>query len=710
MPVSIKEISVQNLGPHYRFSCQLGRFNLIYGHNENGKTFLVEFLIRALFKHAGNWQLRPHESRGKVTLSGLADRLTEFSPSSSLKLEDFWETTHPGLPPDFSRLLVVKGAEVDIAQVAGGIDKQILKRLLSNKAIFDQIENKISKTIRESSYSDGLISGPKRGEINTRELLSKNLRRLADLFVQIDGVFSAGQRRKLTDEKEKLTGDLNRLLQAKRYSAFKLDEEIKQLSGKLGKLAREKVTGLQSELKHYRQLQSQYNEKHESQKQAADASRHFSWLKGTFEVYQEHLSQAPVQPSWLLSLVATLFIVGGAVLSFVGLPVYAAGLTALALAVGGIYFYRMRAALQSAPARFELDQIRVSFSEKFGVELDGLSTLREYLGRLQEDFNNSRLLAKQLTQDSEKLRATQAAIEELFDDLSGLKPDRDKWQAVFLDLERDCSRLEEQKRQQELALAQLSIHPSDFVTTDPQVEFSQASFEQVQQRLDEVERQLADENKTLENLKQSICKETDDDMSQPWEKIIAHLRAKRSQLLLDYKGKTAEILGKILVCDVIADLRQDEDSKISAGLKSTEVQAPIYQLTGRYKNIKLVGEGLVVSDAVNDFSISDLSTGAQEQVLLALRIGFSTKVMRGEPSFLILDDAFQYSDYKRRKLLVNKMAELAQAGWQIIYFSMDDNIRTLFDRKGKSFGEEYRLINLNFKQPGAKQLDMLGMA
>jgi len=69
--------------------------------------------------------------------------------------------------------------------------------------------------------------------------------------------------------------------------------------------------------------------------------------------------------------------------------------------------------------------------------------------------------------------------------------------------------------------------------------------------------------------------------------------------------------------------------------------------------------------------------------------------MQQDSLFLIFDDAFQYSDWQRRKLLVEKAAGLAQQGWQIIYFSMDDHIRDLFEAAGKRFGSEYQFLSLN---------------
>ena len=91
-----------------------------------------------------------------------------------------------------------------------------------------------------------------------------------------------------------------------------------------------------------------------------------------------------------------------------------------------------------------------------------------------------------------------------------------------------------------------------------------------------------------------------------------------------------------------------------------------------------------------------MSTGAQEQILLALRIGFARKWMEQNALFLILDDAFQHSDWERRVRLVDEMVSLAQQGWQIIYFSMDDHIRKLFeDRVKPVLGNQYRYRELS---------------
>ncbi len=106
-------------------------------------------------------------------------------------------------------------------------------------------------------------------------------------------------------------------------------------------------------------------------------------------------------------------------------------------------------------------------------------------------------------------------------------------------------------------------------------------------------------------------------------------------------------------------------------------------------------EYLKVSDDIQDFYLKDLSTGVQEQIMLALRIGFSSQLLKKESMFLILDDAFQHSDWPKREILINKLADVAKNGWQIIYFTMDDHIKDLFDKIGSSkLHNDYKKILL----------------
>ena len=119
--------------------------------------------------------------------------------------------------------MVVKGAEVDIARVEGGVDKTVLKRLLSNKGILDHIQKRISKTICESDIQNGFISGPRRGEISARNELENRLKTIESLFSQIDKNYSAGERKILSEKKQRLIRNRNNQIRGKNKNPNKID-------------------------------------------------------------------------------------------------------------------------------------------------------------------------------------------------------------------------------------------------------------------------------------------------------------------------------------------------------------------------------------------------------------------------------------------------------------------------------------------------------
>ena len=198
---------------------------------------------------------------------------------------------------------------------------------------------------------------------------------------------------------------------------------------------------------------------------------------------------------------------------------------------------------------------------------------------------------------------------------------------------------------------------------------------------------MKEEEARLHDLKLEVVIETtQEDVG--WERLIAALRKKYERAVQEYQIITAKILAGHLVTGVIGEFRQDEDRSIVEGLNSEEVTKPLHLLTGRYREIRLSPEKdlVLVSDDDDLNPLSELSTGVREQIFLALRMGFASRAMGGETGFLILDDAFQHSDWSRREKLVSQILSLVQSGWQVFYFTMDDHIRGLFQKIGSEMG------------------------
>ena len=698
MSVRIKEIHVQNLDPITKVSMKLGVFNLIYGRNEKGKTLLVEFLIRSLFKNPKLWALRPGRGSGKVLVDGLGEKIVEFKPASEYKMEDFWEKEASGLPPDFSKLLVVKGAEVELADRTVGIDKAVLKCYLSSQEVLDEIDSQILKTVGEMKVEKGVLVGYEKAEIvKSRKEFEKTIQELDQLFVQLDRGYSAGQRMLLSDEREKLEVELGQLGKGKRYLAYELDRAIRELEGKKNRIPEEK---LQEARENFRLAQHKSQEicrKEKEQKETEERSKHYGWLENANKIYERWMGREVRKPKPLFLILSILLIVLAGVFGILGIPV---GVVVALLGVvlfGVLYLQRIHSLTGRTSENEEIKKLENEFQGRVGQKLTGLPVIQELLQRMAEDYNTAKVLKKQLVDDRRDFEILKAKISDRLFELVGESRPFEASEDELVELGARLRELTERIQEKKDRLSRLDVDPSDYVTEKPDVTYSKQTYDELQERLEHITNQISEETQKLDTLKHLICQQTGDDITVDWETVIQHLRSKREEVVNTYKQKTAEILGKIAVHQVLEELRKDEDTKIVEGLKSESVLAPLRKMTGdNYNDLKLAGERLVVSSSTNDFSLSELSTGAQEQVLLALRIGFAQRLTKqDEPLFLILDDAFQYSDWERRGWLMDAIVELAKAGWQIIYFTMDDHIRDLFRSKGRVFGDNFKMKELN---------------
>jgi uncharacterized protein YhaN len=148
----------------------------------------------------------------------------------------------------------------------------------------------------------------------------------------------------------------------------------------------------------------------------------------------------------------------------------------------------------------------------------------------------------------------------------------------------------------------------------------------------------------------------------------------------------------------IDDLRKKEDERIDTGLKEEGLTELLHSVTGKYQKIRQVDRDgtmklAVIPDNDEEYLLEDMSTGVREQIHLALRMSFASRVMGGQTGFFILDDAFQHSDYTRRKRLVEQTVNLVRNGWQIFYFTMDDHIRNLFREVGSKIENQFEQVD-----------------
>ncbi len=693
LSVSIKEIHIRNLGPLNQISMKLGALNLIFGLNEHGKTYLVEFLIRSLFRPSSHFKFREDTGSGKVIVQGLDEDTMIFSPVSDRKLDDYMEKI-PGLPPDLSRLIVVKGADTGLTGQEDKVSRRILNQYLSGQKLLDLIESRISKTIQETSVLNGIIQGPKRKEIRDREGYLDSLNRIDRLLERIDSEYSGGSRGILLEQKNSLSALWEETEKAKRFLAFELNSEIGKLETESLRIPEAVLKEMQGNLR-FLEIKRQNCQKKVIQKtEAEEKCRHYEWLSEAAEIYEKMLEKKPKRPCPILLVLSVVLAI--CVLVFSLLRILPGAVISLFLAVLCTVWYLVLAHRRMDHASFagEAERLKANYRQRFGVREPDLAEIRERLHGMEEFRTRAKLAVEELATEEKDMHSLELKIGNWIEEITGQRKDPDSWNKVLGDLDRKQKSLMEQKQKLKMQLAGLNVDPSDYERERPAKAYHKKVHDETGEKLSRVEKQLAEETHKLDTLKHEICQHTGDSMATAWEDLIDHLRLKRREIRDTYSKNTAEIIGKRAVYEILGELRKDENTKIEESLRSPVVQEALPKITGHYSLLKFRGGDLAISDEEHEFLFSELSSGAQEQVLLALRMGLIQRCMGQNPFFLILDDAFQYSDWERRIFLVDYVIGLVRNDWQVIYLTMDDHIRSCFEERGKILGKNYRQFTL----------------
>jgi len=408
----IKQINVKNLGPVMEeINWELSKLNLVYGKNETGKTYLVEFLIRSLFKTKG-WKLRPSTGRGKIIVEGLEKKPTTFSPSSSKKLEDFLLKTRSGLPSDFSKLLVVKGAEAELGE--GKADKIILKRYLSSKEILDTIRERIPKTVQESVIQNNEIIGANRGDIKRRKELIQKLRQINALFKKINTKYLGGERKILEDKKNLLERKLEEMDKAKRYFAYTLSQKLEVLRRKRDKFDDDKIEELSKRVDIYWKDKEKYNQKQKRCGRLSKDIAHYAWAKEAYGIYSGLIQQKPLYAgSNILLLIALILMASTGIFSILNYPIFA-----VASLIGGLIFIllyvrKLRKSTEESSKIAELEKIGNEYQKRFGESLTDLAKLKEKVEYMQETYHEHKTLRGQLEEERIELDVQKKEISKL---------------------------------------------------------------------------------------------------------------------------------------------------------------------------------------------------------------------------------------------------------------------------------------------------------
>jgi len=426
MSIHLDKISVKNLGPLDSLDLELGSLNLIYGKNETGKTFLVEFLLGSIFRHASKWDLRKIPGKGSVTVSGLTKEPASFTLSTRKKIEDYWEDDELGLPLNMARLLVVKGGELDLAGTPGGVNREVLKTMLTSKMLLDHIRTPISKTIQKATLINQEIIGYNRPPIKNLRDLSDEIQKLQTLLDRVENEYSQGPLRQLELNIAEIQHGLKGQERAKQYAAYKLLQENKKLSSEKCKLSDEVIGDLKVKLHDFtneaKYLAGQEKKLQENQ----EASKHYAWLESAISIWESRGLEVMEKPArWLTFSGMSLLLIGLILLGindfvstlnllWIGLP--------LAMISAGILFYstlRLQQWTFSINESEERQSIQGEYKTRFSKILRGLSVLKEKKESIQKYYFQVEPLEKEIQEKTTVQIQRKSDLQDLFETLAG---------------------------------------------------------------------------------------------------------------------------------------------------------------------------------------------------------------------------------------------------------------------------------------------------
>jgi len=700
MPIRIDRIKINRGGPlKADFNFEPGDINLIYGHNETGKSYIVEAIINFLFrtgkKSTDYWQPRGlNFAGGAITVSSLPDGPVKFSRTNK-KLDDYWEK-EIGLPPDFSRLLVVKEGETRLTAEPDGVGESILRNCLSGVSLLDRIEKRIPDTVKKAEVCDKEIHGDQMGEIKQRKEYKNSRVKLDDVLRDTENAYTSARIPELQRKQREINTELEMLEKAKRYHAYCLKNQIDDLKIRKEALpSEEALSKLESDINVYEDRIGVVHRKTAAIAELETAEQNYKWADNALEYYKEITTERMVTaPKPIYMVLAFFLLIGTVVAGFLNFRIPMAILAAGSLAFSIFYLMGMRRVLASAGVNKELERLKAELRSRYGF--DDIVTLKAQFYKLGEEHIEAKTLKKELEEElTPDLKSRDVSIGGEFRRFTGKEIPSKDWRSTITELRSELGGLTDNINSLDKKLISLSVSEEDLLDQDPGIEWDPNSYNTLKERQMKIGGELNEEQQNLEKLKIRIASETNSD-STDWEDLIGALRVKREKVARDYRDWTAKILAKIHVNTVIQELRKEENTKIAFGLASDTLTNTLYAITGCYKGMRYDDEDglMLITDEDEEYRLAEVSTGAREQALLAMRMGFSSMMMKGQTAFLILDDAFQHSDWPRRTNLTDQILRVVQSGWQVFYFTMDNHIRDLFLKVGEKVGDRFKSLEL----------------
>jgi len=685
----IRRIRISEYGPLKELLLTPGDFELIFGLNETGKTALVEVLVYVLF-HKTVLSLRYGKAEDVVVEVEEDGRVLNL-PSKKLSIE---------LPAgDVANLMYVQASESE---------------LFSNKGeagFWDGIKSMLSKvgagvpfTKLDTQIFEAVGLQPKKEEWKKDKQLDieNKSRRKKNLSEYLERVGDIGKKEiELANLVKKNSSLLERLELIEQHKGFHDYQELR----KLYNAYQETQSGLQEYERYkyeyltaWQKLSVERKARSDEGVKVEEVEKEKLVLERELEnlveigrcIEAEGLSSAatyikeePRPPSLVLPLIVTLLAVVATVLSlFTRLPMLPS-LVFLAGALFTLYLFFRRRNLVT-----RIQQEKEHWLEKakeLFPDIISLADLPARIENIREEKVRKHTAIQEKARTIEHLTGARS-IEEIDHEIADLRSKTGL--AELSDLEKKLSekRLVETELQKLDASLGQRLHESDPRKWDRMIKERQAkqpggdvdleAEKHLRREQDETQRmidRLTKEIKLFREVEQAKVDIRDD--REAFEKYEA-----LNKELSDYE---LEREAALTARKILGEMSRELDEFIGGILHGEDGLSECFRtVTDRYSEVLVEESHFQVMDKEgNKFSLDNLSSGTQDQLLLCFRMAALRKVYP-KGAFLILDDAFIFADWQRRKRLARLLKKFVGQGNQVIYLTSDDHTRDLFSEYG----------------------------
>ncbi len=642
--MKLKRIVLRSWGPIDLLELEFpASFGVIYGRNERGKTSIMEAVLLSLANSPEEVfsYLRKHEDfvgtsslelilpDGRVVRRSYPSKRRGTDKVDRIRLMFFWpgEAYQKGLVQDMLTGLILP------------------QEILSWNPL---------KGLGVEDVREGRIAGAQRGRFREYTQLKRELERVKreeEKFYSL----SLLDLLELEDRAKEITVELERLALAKRGLAGRLYQELDEVERELSSLPEEAVRSAVAI------------------KEALD--RLTALRKGLEERLKGVISQEEI--AWWRSLLSQLresegnrykfLLVGagvGLILAFI-LPWWWARLMVGALSLVALFF----------ALRFRRDEEVLSLArERSGREFVNRTQLEEFVKELEKEVERARTIEAQISElrgeeEKEKIRLRSLIGDE------GLEE--------FLRRYQEKKRSLEGRRRELLeALSRLGVKKEE--AGGEKGDYDEERERKLQEELERVRMELERRRVEVEGFLSSLAVRYG---LSDWtvKEVFVSLKREKRELEARIKELAVEFVSAVAWNRVLSDLRRRQYEEVSEVLN----QERFKEYLDIFSSGKLLPEKIKVSEedvfffmpTGQEYRFSMLSAGARHQVLFAFKSALLERIYP-EGRFVLLDDAFLFSDDDRLKENLRALLRLTEMGWQVIYLTSDGQTRDYLKELG----------------------------